>query len=374
LAVAGAMSVRVLCVNLGSRTAKLTMLAVDGAAVAGSPAEPLHDDEVAIETFDESPRIHGVEQADIVAYRVVRIAPLPAQEAVAFDASTTEAVARADELDPLHTRTILAVRRALRRAAPRARHVAVFDSAFHRTIPARAATYGLPYDDFVAGWRKIGFHGLSHAYAAARTATLLGDAAPCRKLVSAHLGGGASLAAVDGARSIDTTMGYTPLDGLLMATRSGSIDPGLLLAYMRRHELGIDAAETLLNERSGLLGLGGSADLRAIIAEMEHGDDRARLAYDAFVYRVSGAIGAMSAALGGLEAIAFLGGIGENAAGVRRDACLPFGFAGVRIDPERNDRATGDAIVSSSDSTVFVLRIHTREDWMMALAAFAATR
>ena len=363
------MSVRVLCVNLGSRTAKLTLLAVDDDAVAGAPAPPLRDDELAIEAFGDPTQTRGIAEADVIAYRVVRIVTLPDRDAVPFDEATQHAIADAAEFDPLHTRSVLAARAALGRAAPHARHVAVFDSAFHRTIPDRAAAYGLPYDDFVAGWRKVGFHGLSHAYAAARVATLLGDAAPRRKLVSAHLGGGASLAAIDGERSVDTTMGFTPLDGLLMATRSGSIDAGLLLAYMRRNRLDVDAAEQLLSERGGLLGLGGSADMRRIVSEMERGDARARLAYDAFVYRVSGAIGAMTAALGGLEAIAFLGGIGENAAGVRRDACAPFAFAGVRIDSGRNGRAAGDALVSSDDSAIPVLRIHTREDWMMALAA-----
>lgn len=367
------MSVRVLCVNLGSRTAKLTLLAVDDDAVAGSPVQPLRDDDVPIEAFGDPAATPGIAEADVIAYRIVRIVTLPEQDAVPFDEVTQRAIGDAEEFDPLHTRSILAARTALGRAAPHARHIAVFDSAFHRTIPDRAAAYGLPYDDFVAGWRKVGFHGLSHAYAAARVAVLLGDASPRRKLVSAHLGGGASLAAIDGARSRDTTMGFTPLDGLLMATRSGSIDAGLLLAYMRRHRLDLDAAEKLLTERSGLLGLGGSADMRRIIGEMEHGDTRARLAYDAFVYRVSAGIGAMTAALGGLEAIAFLGGIGENAAEVRRDACAPFAFAGVGIDRERNG-TTGDALISTGDSAIPVLRIRTREDWMMALAARAAIR
>jgi acetate kinase len=366
------MSVRVLCVNLGSRTAKLTLLEVDDGAVAGIPAPPLRDDDIAIEAFGDPARTPGIAEADVIAYRVVRIVTLPEHDAIPFDDAAQRAIADAEEFDPLHTRSVLDARAALGRSAPHARHVAVFDSAFHRTIPEHAAAYGLPYDDFVAGWRKVGFHGLSHAYAAARVAVLLGDAVPRRKLVSAHLGGGASLAAIDGARSLDTTMGFTPLDGLLMATRSGSIDPGLLLAYMRRNGLAADAAEKLLNERSGLLGIGGSADMRRIIAEMERSDARARLAYETFVYRVSGAIGAMTAALGGLEAIAFLGGIGENAAGVRRDACAPFAFAGVRIDPERN-ATTGDALISSDGSAVPVLRIHTREDWMMALAARAAS-
>jgi len=348
----------VLCVNLGSRTAKLTLLAVEAGARAGVPAEPLALD---------------VERAEIVAYRVVRTNGIPARDAEPFDARMRQAIADSAEFDPLHARSVLAARDEFGGKVPRAAHVAVFDSAFHRTIPDRAAAYGLPYDDFVAGWRKVGFHGLSHAYAAARVATLLGDAAPRRKLVSAHLGGGASLAAIDGARSVDTTMGFTPLDGLLMATRSGSVDPGMLLAYMRSHGLDVDAAEALLTERSGLLGLGGSADVREILAAIGRGDVRARLAYDVFVYRVTTAMGAMIAALGGIEALAFLGGIGENTAGVRAEACAPFAFAGVQLDPERNAAPAGDALVSADASRVPVFRIHTREDWMIALAATSAT-
>ena len=368
------MSSVVLCVNLGSRTAKLTLLAVDTGAQAGVPAEPLALVELEIDAMRDPAALGAldVERADIVAYRVVRTNGIPSRDAVAFDAPAQQAITEAVEFDPLHARTVLAARDALGATIPRAVHVAVFDSAFHRTIPDRAAAYGLPYDDFVAGWRKVGFHGLSHAYAAARAAVLLGDAAPHRKLVSAHLGGGASLAAIDGARRVYTTLGFTPLDGLLMATRSGSIDPGMLLAFMRRRNLDVAAAEKLLTEQAGLLGLGGSADLREILAAVDRGDPRARLAYEVFVYRIATAIGAMIAALGGLDAIAFLGGIGENAAGVRAEACAPFAFAGVQLDPSRNAAPVGDALVSSDASRISVFRIHTREDWMMALAATSA--
>ena len=368
------MSRVVLCVNLGSRTAKLTLLAVDAGARLGEPAAPLAVVDVAIEAMHD-PAAFGeldVARADVVAYRVVRTSGIPHSDAVPFDEAARRAIGEAEELAPLHVRPVLAARAALGRSIPRAVHVAVFDSAFHRTIADHVAAYGLPYDDFTHGWRKIGFHGLSHGYAAARVATLLGDAAPRRKLVSAHLGGGASLAAIAGARSVDTTMGFTPLDGLLMTTRSGALDPGLLLAYMRRNGLDAAAAEELLSSRSGLLGLSGSDDMRAIVAAAERGDARARFAYDVFVYRLVTRLGAMIAALGGLEALAFLGGIGENAAPVRADACAPLAFAGVALDTDRNRGATDDALISSPSSRVPVFRIHTREDWAIALAATAS--
>lgn len=363
-----------MCVNLGSRTAKLTVLAVEPNAAAGMPAAPLVDSEADLDELDRvvAERLDA-SRIDVVAYRVVRSVPLPDADAVRFDAAARAAVEAATEFAPLHTPGVLRARDVLGGALPRADHVAVFDGAFHRTIPERAAASGLPYAAFRDGWRKLGYHGLSHGYAAARTAVLLGDGTARRKLVSAHLGGGASLAAIDGERSVDTTMGFTPLDGLMMTTRSGSLDPGMLLAYMRRHELSVDAMEDLLSNRCGLLGLGGSADMREILAKRASGDAAASLAYDVFVYRAAAGLGAMAAALGGLEAIAFLGGIGENAAAVRADVCASFAFAGVRIDAARNADPTGDGVVSA-DGSIPVVRIHTREDWMMALIAcrFAA--
>ncbi len=366
---------RVLCVNLGSRTAKLSVLDVPDNAVAGKPAEPAANLETPLDRVatEEHLALLGAEGCGIVAYRVVRSTDI-SNSAVPFDAPARAAILAAAEFAPLHTDSLIAAFDKLSARMPHARHIAVFDAAFHRTIAAPVAAYGLPYDDFTDGWRKVGFHGLSHAYAAARAATLLGDREPRRKLVSAHLGGGASVAAIDGSRSVDTTMGFTPLDGLLMATRSGTLDAGMLLAYMRRKQLSIDAAEDLLANRSGLLGLGGSADMRAIVAAKMRGEARAELAYGTFVYRVSAAIGAMTATLAGLDAIAFLGGIGENAATVRADACAPFAFLGVWVDASKNANPQDDAVISPDHSSVAVLRIRTREDWMMALAARSAVR
>jgi acetate kinase len=362
---------KVLCVNLGSRTAKLTVLAVDDGARLGRPAPVLLNAEAEIEAMGSAEAFAAVDLAgiDVVAYRVVRVARLPERDAIPFDEEARAAIAASEELAPLHTRSVLVASDALRRFAPRAVHVAVFDAAFHRTIPDRSAAYGLPYDDFVAGWRKIGFHGLSYAYATARTAELLGDSTPRRRLVAAHLGGGCSICAIDGNHSIDTTMGFTPVDGLLMATRTGTVDPGMLLAYMREKQLSIAAVEEILSNRSGLLGVGGHSDMREIIDLRDRGDARATLAYAMFVYRAQTAIGAMTAALGGLDALVFLGGIGENAPSVRYDVCERLHFAGVELDIDRNAAPQDDAFISAEDARVAVLRIKTREDWTMALAA-----
>lgn len=362
---------RVLCVNLGSRSAKISLVDVAPDAVAGEPAAPIAEAEGQLEELADPGFLAPFESAavDIVAYRVVRIRTLPATDAIPFDAGARAAIAASAEIAPLHTRGVIAAFDALSARLPSARHVAVFDAAFHRTIPDRAAAYGLPYADFTAGWRKAGFHGFSHAFAAARVAALSNDPAPVRKLVAVHLGGGCSVAAIDGARSIDTSMGFTPQDGLLMATRSGTLDAGMLLCYMREKQLSIDAAETLISENSGLLGLGGSADMREIAARRDAGDERAQLAYDVFVYRAVTAAGAMAAALGGIEALSFAGGIGEHMPRVRADVSAGLAYLGVRIDAERNSPAAADAIISPREAEVAVARLRVREDWMMALAA-----
>ncbi len=360
--------------NLGSRSAKLTLLDIAAGARLGEPGAPFAESEAPLEAMGDPATLAAFDShaVDTVAYRIVRTRRLPQADAVPFDAATRASILAAAEFAPLHTRGVVAAYDVLHAALPGARHVAVFDAAFHRTIPPRAAAYGLPYADFIDGWRKVGFHGLSHGYATARTAVVLGDERPTRKLVSIHLGGGCSVAAIDGTRSVDTSMGFTPQDGLLMATRSGTLDAGMLLAYMREKGLTIGDAERLISERSGLLGLGGSADMREILSACRRGDDRARFAYDVFVYRATVVAGAMAAALDGLEALAFLGGIGERAPAVRADVCAGLSFLNARVDAARNGPESDDAVISPAGSAVPVLRIHTREDWAMALAAVAA--
>ena len=249
---------------------------------------------------------------------------------VVVDGPVEAAIAAVAELAPLHNRAGLEGIAAARRVVgPDVAQVAVFDTAFHRTIPWSAAAYGGPYDWLGAGLRRYGFHGISHEDAARRAAITLDRPLEALRLVTCHLGGGCSLAAIDGGRSIDTTMGFTPLEGLVMGTRSGSVDPGLVL-HLIRQGAGVEEVQQLLEERSGLLGLSGvSADLRLVLAARQEGNQRAKLAVDVFVHRVASGVGAMVAALGGLDALVFTGGIGENVAEVRERVGRQLAF----LDP-----------------------------------------
>ncbi len=263
------------------------------------------------------------------------------------------------ELAPLHMAPAVDAIDRARRLLPDVPHVAVFDTAFHATIPAFAATYALP-----AEWREVvrrfGFHGLSIEWASERVRV--------PRLVVCHLGGGCSVTAVRDGLSADTTMGFTPLEGVPMSTRAGSVDPGALL-YLLRSGLQVAELDDALELRSGLLGLSGrSGD----VAELEAADDDAsRLALGVFEYRVASAVGAMAVALGGLDALAFTAGIGENSARVRREVCSYLGFLGVDLDPQLNESASGDAEIASPSSLVRIAIVAAREELVAARSARA---
>ena len=237
--------------------------------------------------------------------------------------------------------------------------VACFDTAFHATLTAAAATYALP-----RAWRerwgvrRYGFHGLSHAWAARR--------AGGGRVVTCHLGAGASLAAVRDGRCLDTTMGFTPLDGLVMATRSGSVDPGLLLWLLEETGMAERELAEALEHQSGLLALAGTADMREVLAGVEHGDPDASLALDVYVHRLRAGIAAMAAALGGLDTLVFTGGVGERSAPVRAAAAAGLGFLGIALDPERNATAGGDADIGAEGAAVRTLVVEAREDLEIA--------
>ncbi|MGH3274849.1 MAG: acetate/propionate family kinase, partial [Streptosporangiaceae bacterium] len=264
------------------------------------------------------------------------------------DGAVLDAIMSLSDLAPLHQSRAVAGLEAVRRLLPGAPAVACFDTAFHAALPHAAAAYALPgdwADRF--GLRRYGFHGLSHAYAARRAAGLLGVPAAGLRVVTCHLGAGASLAAVRGGRSVDTTMGFTPLEGLVMATRSGSVDPGLLIWLLRRGRLSIDDLSDGLEHRSGLAGLarlpGGSGDIRDVHAAAAAGDPAAAAAIEVYVHRLRREIAAMAAAMNGLDALVFTGGIGEHDPTVRAEAAAGLGFLGVAVDPGRNQDAGGDA-------------------------------
>jgi acetate kinase len=292
-----------------------------------------------------------------VAHRIVH-GGRRLRDPVIVDDEVEAELAAVTELAPLHNAPALAALRRARAELPDLPHVAVFDTAFHATIPDEAATYALPVqarEDW--GIRRFGFHGLSVQWASERVGVA--------RLVVCHLGGGCSVTAVRGGRSIDTTMGFTPLEGVPMATRPGTVDPGALL-YLLRHHLTLDGLDALLEHQSGLLGL---SEVSGDVAELERSDDApARLALQVFAYRVASAVGAMAVALGGLDGLVFTAGIGEHSPRVRADICSRLGFLGVQLDADANDSAEPDATISAHSASIRVEVIRTREDVVAARA------
>ena len=244
---------------------------------------------------------------------------------------------------------------------------AVFDTGFHRHMPAVAQTYPGPYEWFENGIRRYGFHGINHQYCAARTAQLIQKDLKSLKIVSCHLGNGCSVTGIRGGRSVDTTMGFTPLDGLMMGTRSGSVDPGILTFLMRQHGFDADQIDDMLNKKSGLLGISGlSGDLRDILAGIHRGNERAKLAFDLYIHRLRTAIGGMVAILEGLDVLVFTAGVGENSPEVRAATCKGLEFLGVTMDLNRNKESLLDRDISSPDSSARVFVIRSAEDWAIA--------
>lgn len=274
------------------------------------------------------------------------------------------------EIAPLHNPHNLRGIMACQNQLPGTPQVAVFDTAFHQQMPREAFLYGIPYSLYSQyKIRRYGFHGTSHKYVAQRAAHLMDRNLDTLKLITCHLGNGCSMAAIDGGISRDTTMGFTPLEGLLMGTRSGDIDPSVILYVMGKEGLTLSEATTLLNKHSGLQGISGvSSDMREIIAEMKAGDKKARYAFDVFCYRVRKYIGAYAAAMGGLDAVVFTGGIGENSADVRTASCKDLEFLGIAIDDKANgSQQNGEREVSKSGSQRRVFVIPTNEELMIAL-------
>jgi acetate kinase len=306
--------------------------------------------------------LHEIQAIDAVGHRVVH-GGARFQSAVIVDDATRDAIQDLSELAPLHNPAAVAgIDAARARFGPSVPQVAVFDTAFHATIPAAAALYPLPWE-WTEQWglRRFGFHGLSVQYAVEHSAELLGSLP--RRLVVCHLGAGCSVTAVAEGQSVDTSMGFTPLEGLMMATRSGSVDPGLLLYLMRQHDLSVQTLEQGLEKDSGLAGVSGVAsDLRDVLAAAEAHNERAGLAIDMFVHRVVATIGSMTATLGGLDALVFTGGIGEHGAAVRERVVSKLRFLGAQLDLDRNASVGSDSDVAHAASAVRVLVITARED------------
>jgi acetate kinase len=358
---------RVLVVNAGSSSVKLRVL--DGETLTASVDLPGVGDEV--DDAALARELDGTGALDAIGHRVVHggtefVAP------VRLDDDVIERLDRLCELAPLHQPPALALVRAMRRLRPDLPAVACFDTAFHATLPAAAATYAIPESWRALGLRVYGFHGLSHAWAARRAAELLGRPITALRIVSCHLGAGASLAAIDDGRSVDTTMGFTPMDGLVMATRSGSFDPGALLWLARRNGHTIDKLEVALLHGSGLVALAGTADMRVVTEAAMRGEPAGTLALDVYLHRLRKLIGAMAAAIDGIDALVFTAGVGEHSALVRARATAGLGFLGVEIDAETNATAKADVDISSASARARTLVIESREDLEIARGVRAA--
>lgn len=290
--------------------------------------------------------------------------------AMVVDADLKAEIGALSQFAPLHNPLNLAGIEAIEQILGVAQ-VAVFDTAFHGQMPESAYVYPGSYGWLELGIRRYGFHGISHQYCVRRAAELLQADLGQLRLINCHLGNGCSLAAVKGGISVDTTMGFTPLDGLMMGTRSGAIDPGILLYLLRNQNYTVDQLDQSLNRESGLLGISGvSADLRQLERAIAEGNSRAKLAVDMFVHRVRQGIGAMAASLGGVDGVIFTGGIGENSARVRAAVCDGLQFLGIELDDELNQRSPVDLNIARQGQEVGVLVIHTQEDWEIARQSY----
>ena len=326
-------------------------------------------------TSKETGVINSAAEVSLVAHRVVHGGEKFTEGTLLSNELLAE-MEKLNPLAPLHNPVIIAGIREMRRLFPAVPHVGVFDTAFHHTLPPYAFLYGLPYEFYEKkAVRRYGFHGTSHNYVALRAAEFLKRRPNELRLVSCHLGNGSSMCAVDHARSVDTTMGFTPLEGLIMGTRCGDLDPGVLAFLEREEKLTASKSEEMLNKKSGLLGLSGvSGDMREVLKAAAQGHQRALIALKAYCYRVRKYIGAYVASMGGLDAVIFTAGVGQGSAVVRALALQGLDCMGITVDDKRNGEASGDEItcISTDDSKVAVLVVPTDEERMMAREALRA--
>ena len=313
-----------------------------------------------------SPLLEKPAAIDVVGHRVVHGGPRHRQP-TRVNAEVKAAIAGVSAFAPLHNRAELEGMEIVETVLGPVPQVAVFDTGFHRRMPLHAAVYPGPYEWFEQGIRRYGFHGINHQYCAGRAAQLMGRDLAALKLVSCHLGNGCSLAAIAEGHSIDTTMGFTPLEGLMMGTRSGSIDPGVLTYLLRQTGMSGEQLDEILNHRSGLRGITGtSSDMRQVIAQAKGGEPLAQLALDMFVHRLTAAIGAMAAVLGGMDGLVFTAGIGEHSPEVRAAVCAKLRFLEVDLDSAKNQHPSLDQDISTANAAVRVWVIRAQEDWAIA--------
>lgn len=310
--------------------------------------------------------IENISDIDAVGHRVVHGGE-SFSDSVRINDEVLKAIEDNIEIAPLHNPPNIKGIQGVSKLLPKTPQVAVFDTAFHSKMPPRSFLYGIPYELYKKyKIRRYGFHGTSHLYVSQKAAEMMEEDISELKIITAHLGNGCSMAAINKGASIDTTMGFTPLEGLLMGTRSGDLDPSLILYIMGKEGLSLHEAGTLLNKHSGLIGISGeSSDMREIIASVKDEQKRSVYAFEIFCYRIKKYIGAYTAAMGGLDALVFTGGIGENAVEVREEVCRNMDYLGIKLDTLKNE--SKEQIISDSSSKVKIFRIPTNEELVIAM-------
>ena len=357
---------RILAINNGSSSLKLWYANVQPPLAAEAPPP---DWKVNLQALGSAvvDAIHTLNRPiDVVGHRIVHAGAF--RDAAILTPEIRDAIARHVEFAPAHNRFALEGIDAITSVIPKdTPQVVVFDTGFHKTIEPHAYTYAGPHQWIDLGIRRYGFHGTNHSYVSRRAASMLGRPLADLRLISMHLGNGASLAAVRNGRCVDTTMGLTPLDGVMMGTRSGTIDPGVLIYLMRHHGLTADDLDRILNRESGLAGLSGvSRDMREVLKAVDAGNPRAQLAFDVYVHRLAQETGSMLSDLNGVDALIFTAGVGENTPLLRQRLCARFEFLGLQLDHDANWTGTGDRDITTPGSRVRVLVIGAGEEWEIA--------
>lgn len=316
----------------------------------------------------ETKILESLEEIDLVGHRVVHGGAKYSQATVITE-EVKKAIADFIPLAPSHNPVNLAGIDTIEKILPEIPQVAVFDTAFHTTIPQAAKVYPLPYKYYEQGIQRYGFHGISHQYCANRAAQILQQPLDSLKIVTCHLGNGCSLDAIDRGICIDTTMGFSHLEGLMMGTRCGSIDPQIPIYLMQKYGLEVEDVNRILNKESGLKGVSGvSGDMRIICKAIADNNEQAQLAFDVYIHRLKSAIGSMVASLNGLDVLVFTAGVGENSAIVREKTCTGLGYLGLQLDENKNNANPVNEDIAAANSAVKILVIQTQEDWAIALA------
>lgn len=365
-----------LCERIGIDGSRITYQPAGGEKEVTVSPMPTHTQAIKLVldalTNEKSGVIKSLDQVGAVGHRIVHGGEeFTSSTLITEDA--IKAIEACNDLAPLHNPANLIGIRACQELMPGTPMVGVFDTAFHQTMPKKAYLYGIPYEYYETyKVRRYGFHGTSHSYVSKRAAEILGKPYDSLRTIVCHLGNGSSICAVENGKSVDTTMGLTPLEGLLMGTRSGDVDPGAMQFIMHKENMDIDQMLDVLNKKSGVYGVSGvSSDFRDIENAADEGNERARIALDSFAYRVAKYVGAYTSAMGGVDVIAFTAGVGENDKVTRKKVCEHMAFMGIKVDDEANAKRGQEIIISTPDSNVTVMVVPTNEELAIARETLA---